>query len=386
MTRTLALRIYNSSGYAEGNLVDGAGYAVQIIYAMLVGDEFYHGGVVPGATFTHAGNGVWVCDIDSSLLDDSRTDYYYVQYMLQGRSNWTDVVGFDPFYFKTKPDGGTSYTYVSGITNYTPDVCSIAESQIDITITAPTLYTGGNGAIAPSHTRCISYSMSATTAPGAYTEVPVQSGILTIPRSGASFNKSRYIHTKVRIYNPVTNEYSQSSANYYALLSNESLGELTAARLTDPAPMDTGDATEVSMYGDNDSLQIKMPAIPVGAMGQLAIQFGDSGTPPTINEDADGFVNFSGTIMSCSNSIITVPKPPSTITSLTVYLARRITGYDGSSKWVGGAEAAEFYAQTIDAASRYNMLSTDIINAIASAVSGKIVTADGQNLEIKQGT
>lgn len=376
MKRTLALRVYIPPAYTT--VLDGtSGNAVKLLYAHIAAGEFVKGAAVPGEEFTHTGNGVWEREIDSALLRADRTDYYYVQYFPAGGA-WTDVAGFDPFFFNTK--------IIDGVVPINPDIqplipnaCTAAETEMSLAVTLPSTYTSG-AAINPSHTRTLIYVTSSDRSTwSAETEITTNTNTLSIERNAAIFSSTKYIRISSTVYDPITGQTSKPSAELEYQFVKASVWQTLTTAVTAPAVMAAGDAVESDLYGIGDCISVRMPSVTKGMSSELAIQFG--GTVPTIS--AGALVGFTGAFVAATNTTLIIPKPTSFLSAVTVYMARRIVGYDEASDWIGSSTTVMYALAGVTPANKLSLLSTDIMDAIVAYTAAKLETAGGETLGVK---
>ena len=384
MRRTLSLRIYTDAAYSE-KLQSGASNHVRLIYATQSGGGVVQGGIVPGAEFECVGDNVWECNVDSALLDGYRNDFYFLQYTTNGGSTWSDVEGYDPFYFATKinntPDTGTAQPNISGLK---PQLETISENSIAIEVAVSSSFSGGVS-IPSTWVREYSYSFAETNltpTPGsiAWEKRTSLDNTLTVNRIGTSVGLGDWFYVKVRLNNPVSGAYTAYSDISVLNMAAQSVSEiLGAAEPDEPSAMVEGDVVEVDMYGRRDGIFIRTPVLNNrGDHCEVAIQYG--GTPFTISSgELDGF---TGVIMPTTNNGITVAKPLVIKESVDAYFARRIVGYGHSTKWVGANEVDAF-SETITAPGVDGILSPSIVDALIKRVVERVETSSGNTLAEK---
>lgn len=379
MRRTLSLRIYPTSGYSTPLQPNGSNNAVRLLYAIAAGDNFSAGAVVPGDEFAHISDGVWERSINTSIVNPYRTDYYYVQYTINGGTSWINVNGYDPFYFNTRLIGYSQDTITPTIASLTPETPTVAGNAITAIITTTGLYTNTD-TINPSHIREYSYMFSPDPLPSTYTWTisNMMDNQVSIPRVGTGTGKNNYVHSRYRVYNPVSGEYSAYSAVGHSSQLGDSFSELveSGSGLSDPSFMTADYVKEIGIWGENDGLSVLMPYTTRGVHSELAVQYGNA-TTPTIS--GGELVNFSGIIIQATDTMLSIRKPLSMMERQTAFFARRVVGYDTASNWVGSSAAALLEVD-VYSTDKNTLLSPDVLNAVADALAGKFETADGKTI------
>jgi hypothetical protein len=380
MRRTLSIKVYESGSY--NTILDGeAGDSVRLCYAVPVGNVLVLGSTVPGHGFEHIGNGVWERDIETDVINASRTDYYYLQYTEDSGSTWTNVAGYDPFYFNTKislsMDSMTTQPTISGKTPNTPDV---EESAIALVISFDGKFTGGDDVNA-NYIREFYYAFGSEPADlSGYTKRTTIDDSITVQRIGEETAKDEDIHVRVRVMNPTTGELSQATSVETNTLAVESVGQiLTADALVAPNYMNAGDVDETSILGIDDAFTVSMPSLASrGQHSELAIQYGGGGFTIANGE----LVSFSGTIVPCHTEAITVPKPLFFSEAQNVHLARRIVGYNSSTDWVGTSNDIGLKV-TLSNPAKIPIMSENVLEAVVDAVIAKVETSTGETIARK---
>lgn len=381
MRRTLSIQIYDN-GYV--NLLD-QGASVRLCYAVKVGNNLTQGGLVPGVGFEYMGNGIWERDIDTDIINANRTDYYYLQYTKDSGTIWEDVAGYDPFYFNTKisylQDQLSMQPYIG---NKSPDDLGMTEGAISIDISFPGTFVGGDP-VNSTYIREFYYAFSSSSTPpttdSSYIKRTTMDDSITVNRYEATSVKDNYIHAKLRILNPITNEVSAYGEVLSKLLESKSISQiLNMSALPTVSGMSDTDLKEVSLLGIDDAITVQMPPLESrGQHAELAIQYG--GTPFTISEggELDGF---AGTIIPCYTSSITIPKPLFYNGETSVYMARRVVGYNESTAWVGYSTTTA-YKKSLNNPAKISILSDNIVEALVNAVIAKTETSTGETIARK---
>ena len=382
MRRTISIQVYPQGSYTTP-LDDAPGNEVRLCYAVPVGNNLALGGIVPGLGFEYNDNGIWERDIDTDIINASRSDYYYLQYTQNSGTTWFNVAGYDPFYFNTKisltKDSAATQPYIG---NKSPSDLSTTESAIAVELSFDGTFTGGE-LLNDSYIREFYYAFSANNAQlehSSYTKRTTIDNSITIPRLGTYSGLDCSIHAKLRILNPVTGEVSMYGEVKIEKLVVESVSEILSVDTPhNPAVLTSADIKEASLLGLNDAFTVVMPALSSrGQHSELAIQYGGE----TFRMVDGNLTSFSGTVIPCYAETITVPKPLFFSDDQTVYLARRIVTYDNHTDWVGKDGERAFEA-TLSNPAKVSILSDNILDALVNAVIAKTETSTGETLARK---
>lgn len=379
MRRTISIQVYPQGSYTTP-LDDTPGNEVRLCYAVPVGNNLALGGIVPGLGFEYNDNGIWERDIDTDIINASRSDYYYLQYTQDSGTTWLNVAGYDPFYFNTKisltKDSVTTQPYIG---NKSPNDLSVSESAIAVVVSFDGLFVGG-GAIPEGYIREFYYNFSSTETPGTYSKISTLDNSVTIQRIGSSTSKGDYLHAKLRILNPVTGEVSAYGESLKEALTLNSITQIVSASSPSaPAAMIEEDVAEASLLGIEDAFTVKMPKLDSrGQHSELAIQYGGDKFAIV----AGALTNFSGTVIPCYTESVTIPKPLFFSESQNVYLARRVVGMGSATDWVGDANDGALIV-SLNNPSKIPILSDNVLESLVDAVLARTETSTGETLARK---
>lgn len=375
MRRTLSVRIHKSGDYTQ--ILDGSsGNHVRLLYAVPIGSDLIPGGSVPGQGFTYVGEGVWEREVNTSLINSKRTDYYYLEYSDDGGETWTGVAGYDPFFFNMKISTDMESPRMQPrIADKTPGSLVFEENAVSLEVSFDGAYTSGDKVNA-SHIRRFTYKYET----GGSGEITIYGNSISIPRTGDDDKAGKSIGVSLNIINNDTGEMSETASGQH-VFGMESISEiLNTGKPSAPAAMRGGDVSESSVLGINDSFTVQMPPLDSRSQhSELAIQYG--GVPFTIREGV-GLEGFTGTVMLCHANTLTIPKPLFFSSGQDVYFARRIVGYNDSSIWVGDTTTTALTVN-MKAPEKHPIMSDNIIEGIVDAVIAKVETSGGETIARK---
>jgi len=384
VTRTLCLRVYENGSY-DAPLEDESTNAVQIIYAVLVNGIAQKGAAVPCPGFAHISDGVWSVDIDSAALDINRTDYYYVQYRIKDEESgiwgeWTDIAGYDPFFFNTK--------VLEGFIPSNPDISTLTPAPLTcvydasaIKISFPLTYVTGLP-INQSHDKELEYAFAADETDPTDPDyiARARTGEVVIGRVDTETEKDKYVHYRMRVVDGIGGSASAYTAWAHTKLLTESVQELIDAEIPLIGAMAPVAIREVTVYAPNDNVAIDAPIPTRGLITEIAIQF--AGTKPEIDSATQELTGFTGMYVTTSNSSTNIPKPNFEDTTIKVYAAYRYKGLDASGDWIG-ADKDTFCELEISRVDSISLMSKSVLEAITDYVAGKIETSGGETLARK---